>query len=221
VIRLVHGLLSRLMSIFPTEPATSQVASQYEELNGLYATVSRVIFEGLEAFDKNATASVSSLFGTLMLLKAACISNVCYVDRLISLFMRVLQRITRDHLTPQQTAQPGAGDSSPVANELLVISLDLLKGRVGVMGVEMRKSFIGAVLVGLIEKTPDPKVMRAIIKMMEEWMKSRDPQVINQGPSLREKSILLVKLMQYVEKRFPDDADLNGNFLEIVNFIYR
>jgi transformation/transcription domain-associated protein len=30
-----------------------------------------------------------------------------------------------------------------------------------------------------------------------------------------------VKLMQYVEKRFPDDADLNGNFLEIVNFIYR
>lgn len=38
------------------------------------------------------------------------------------------------------------------------------------------------------------------------------------GPSLKEKSILLVKLMQFVEKRFPD---LNTQFLELVNFVYR
>lgn len=232
VIRLVHGLLSRLMTLFPTESATSNVASQHEELNALYATVSRVIFEGLEAYDKNPSAPTSSLFGTLMLLKAACVSNTCYIDRLISLFMRVLQRMTREHLTPgpgggaaaaaaAAANAGGSGESSPVASELLIISLDLVKGRVGVMGVEMRKSFIGSILVGLIEKTPDVKVLRAIIKMMEDWMKSKNPLALNQGPSLREKSILLVKLMQYVEKRFPDDAELNAHFLEIVNFIYR
>ena len=27
--------------------------------------------------------------------------------------------------------------------------------------------------------------------------------------------------MQNVEKRFPDDLDLNGQFLEMVNFVYR
>ena len=27
--------------------------------------------------------------------------------------------------------------------------------------------------------------------------------------------------MQYVEKRFPDDLELNGQFLEMVNFVYR
>jgi len=37
-------------------------------------------------------------------------------------------------------------------------SLDLVKNRVGVMNPEMRKSFIGTILVGLIEKTPDAKV---------------------------------------------------------------
>jgi transformation/transcription domain-associated protein len=234
VIRLVHGLLSRLMTLFPTEPLSSNVASQHEELNGLYATVSRVIHEGLEAFDKNPSAPTSNLFGTLMLLKAACVSNTCFIDRLISLFMRVLQRITREHLTPAAaggaaaaaaaaaaSGAAGSGESSPVASELLIISLDLVKGRVGVMGVDMRKSFIGSILVGLIEKTPDVKVMRAITKMMEDWMKSKNPLLVNQMPSLREKSILLVKLMQYVEKRFPDDAELNAHFLEIVNFIYR
>lgn len=41
---------------------------------------------------------------------------------------------------------------------------------------------------------------------------------LNAGPSLREKSILLVKMMQYVEKRF---SDLNTQFLELVNSVYR
>lgn len=53
----------------------------------------------------------------------------------------------------------------PVGSELLILSLDLVKNRVGVMGVEMRKAFIGTILVGLIEKTPDVKVMKAITKV--------------------------------------------------------
>lgn len=47
------------------------------------------------------------------------------------------------------------------------------------------------------------------------------PLLMNQSPSPREKSVLLVKLMQYVEKRFPDDSDLNAHFLELVNWVYR
>jgi len=53
----------------------------------------------------------------------------------------------------------------PVASELLILSLDLVKSRVVVMGVEMRKAFIGTVLVGLIEKSPDIKIMKAITKV--------------------------------------------------------
>ncbi len=78
------------------------------------------------------------------------------------------------------------------------------------MGQDMRKSFIGSILVGLIEKSPDVKVMKAINKMLEDWMKNKDVKIMNQGPNLKEKSILLAKMMQYVEKRFPDDAELNA-----------
>lgn len=37
------------------------------------------------------------------------------------------------------------------------------------MGVEMRKNFIGTILVGLIERTPDIKVMKAITKVVKTF----------------------------------------------------
>ena len=57
--------------------------------------------------------------------------------------------------------------------------------------------------------------------MLEDWVKNKNPITINQMPTPREKSILLVKMMQYVEKRFPDDLELTAQFLDIVNYIYR
>ena len=150
-----------------------------------------------------------------MMLKAACINNACYIDRLITVFMKVLQRMQREHLSP--TTQ----ENTAAASELLILSLDLVKNRVAVMGQDMRKAFVGTILVGLIEKSPDVKVMKAITKMLEDWMKNRDVKIINQGPNIKEKSILLVKMMTYVEKRFPDEAELNAQFLELINFVYR
>jgi len=38
--------------------------------------------------------------------------------------------------------------------------------------------------VGLIEKSPDVKVMKAINKMLEDWMKNKDVKMLNQGPNL-------------------------------------
>ena len=83
VIKSLHALLSRLMSIFPTESSTSNVASKHEELDTLYAAVSKVVYEGLAAYEK-ATANAaapSQLNGTLKILKAACVQNPQYIDR--------------------------------------------------------------------------------------------------------------------------------------------
>lgn len=221
VIRSVHSLMSQLMSLFPSEFAgggsnVPTTLPKYEELDQLYTTASKVVYEGLNTYEKVTTATPQSLLGALMMLKAACANNPSYIDRIIGTFMKCLQKLAREHLNPNATA----ADQS-TATDLLTSSLDLVKNRVGVMGVEMRKGFIGTVLVSLIEKSPDAKVMHTIIKMLEEWMKNKNPVVINQGPSIREKSILLVKMMQNVEKRFPGDQDLIGAFLDLINFIYR
>lgn len=51
-----------------------------------------------------------------------------------------------------------------MTSELLILGLDLVKGRTEVMGVEIRKTFV-VVLVSLIEATTDIKVMKAILKV--------------------------------------------------------
>ncbi|XP_052467140.1 transformation/transcription domain-associated protein isoform X1 [Carassius gibelio] len=221
VLRAVHSLLSRLMSTFPTEPSTSTVASKYEELECLYAAVGKVIYEGLTNYEKATSANPTQLFGTLMILKSACSNNSSYIDRLISVFMRSLQKMVREHLNPQPN--PGATETTTVTSELVMLSLDLVKERLSVMNMEMRKNFIQVILTSLIEKSPDPKILRAVVKIVEEWVKnsSGNPMATNQVPNPREKSILLVKMMTYIEKRFPDDLELNGQFLDLVNYVYR
>ncbi|KAI1895994.1 hypothetical protein AGOR_G00090240 [Albula goreensis] len=219
VLRAVHTLLSRLMSIFPTEPSSSTVASKYEELECLYAAVGKVIYEGLTNYEKATSANPTQLFGTLMILKSACSYNSSYIDRLISVFMRSLQKMVREHLSPQ--ANPGATETSTVTSELVMLSLDLVKTRLSVMNMEMRKNFIQSILTSLIEKSPDAKILRAVVKIVEEWVKNNSPMAANQMPNLREKSILLVKMMTYIEKRFPDDLELNAQFLDLVNYVYR
>ncbi|KPJ11920.1 Transformation/transcription domain-associated protein [Papilio machaon] len=190
----------------------SRRCDKYEELESLYACVSKYAFEGLATYEKSAAGGgAGALLGPLMMLKACCASSPGYVDRLLLPLMRVLQRMLRDHVAPNPDA---------ATSDLLILALDLLKARVSVMPGETRKTFIGTVLVGLIEKTTDAKVMRAIIRMVEDWVKWRGVGVSGAAPSLREKSILLVKLMQYVEKRFPDDLELNGHFLDLINYVY-
>ncbi|XP_026322829.1 transcription-associated protein 1 isoform X2 [Hyposmocoma kahamanoa] len=215
IVRLTHNLLAKLTSLFPTEPTGAAQSSKYEELETLYACVSKYAFEGLATYEKSAPGGgAGALLGPLMMLKACCTSNQGYIDRLLLPLMRVLHRMVKDHVA--------ASTPDGATSDLLILALDLLKGRVSVMPVDTRKTFIGTVLVGLIEKTTEAKVMKAITRMVEEWVKNRNGNVaLATAPSLREKSILLVKLMQYVEKRFPDDLELNAHFLDIINFVYR
>lgn len=57
--------------------------------------------------------------------------------------------------------------------------------------------------------------------ILRNYVWFQTPIAINQSPVIREKAILLVKLMQHVEKRFPEEQELNAQFLELVNYIYR
>lgn len=108
IIKLVHGLLTKLMALFPTERSNTTVC-KYEELEILYTTIGKVIFEGLNNYETNTQANSSTLFGTMMILKAACANNHSYIDLLIVPFMRVLHRLAKEHLQPT-TAEYAASE---------------------------------------------------------------------------------------------------------------
>lgn len=42
-----------------------------------------------------------------------------------------------------------------------------------------------------------------------------------QSPTLREKAILLCRMMPNYEKRFPEDFELHAQYLELINYVYR
>lgn len=71
---------------------------------------------------------------------------------------------------------------APIAgtSELVMLSLDLVKTRLAVMSMEMRKNFIQAILTSLIEKSTDAKILRAVVKIVEEWVKNNSPMAANQ-----------------------------------------
>lgn len=77
-----------------------------------------------------------------------------------------------------------------VTSELVMLSLDLVKTRLSVMSMEMRKNFIQVILTSLIEKSPDPKILRAVVKIVEEWVKNNSPMAANQVRKLFSESVL-------------------------------
>lgn len=93
------------------------------------------------------------------MLKAASANNAAFIDNLSSRFVHVLQKVCREQ--PQSTNT----ESSMGISELVIQSLDLMKNRVTNMHIETRKTFIGTILVGLIEKTNDSRIMKTILKV--------------------------------------------------------
>ncbi|KAH8272038.1 hypothetical protein KR018_007399 [Drosophila ironensis] len=218
IVRLMHIFLTRLMGIFPPD-----AQHKHEDFDVLYSAICKMITDNLTFYEKSPQPNASSLFGTLMILKACTTNNPSYIDRILVQFIRVLNRLTKDHINSVSgnNINPQQPDSNSLALELLVLSLELIKNRIFVMSVEIRKLFIGTILVSLIEKSSEVKVIKCVIKMLDDWIKTKEPNINLHVPSIREKSALLVKLMQNVEKKFLDEHELNIQFLEIINFIYR
>jgi len=119
------------------------------------------------------------------MLKAASANNAAFIDNLSSRFVHVLQKVCREQ--PQSTNT----ESSMGISELVIQSLDLMKNRVTNMHIETRKTFIGTILVGLIEKTNDSRIMKTILKVCSI--------IIIEIKFIRKTTICIKK----VQKKFP------------------
>ena len=160
------------------QAASAQIAAGQGQIvqqsNGLTPT------QQLAQLVNETTNTLSQLFGNLMILKAACINVPSYIDRLLTPFMHMLQKLVKEHLVLSRI-HAGSELNSTLCVELICLSLELVKNRIGVMSMDMKRAFIQNVFVILIEKSPDTKVMKAILKILEEWIKQ--PSLAQQGRS--------------------------------------
>lgn len=225
--------------------------SQFDIINSLFGqpdgVLSRVILEGFAIYEKSShlTSGTSpqttdtstqaqhsmqhnaeTLSNCLLLLKSASFNNPQYIDRMMGSFMKLLQKLYREHLAnqsqQQQQAQPA--QQNEIHNQwsdLLIQCLELVKNRVGVMSAEMRKMFINSILIALIDKSVDLRLIRFIVNMVSEWIKYKQGPLLNQIPSMKERLTLLQRLAQTIDKRYNDNAELQQTFLQTIAFVYK
>lgn len=164
VVKGVHTLLHKLLELFPVEPGSH--TNKTEEFDSLYNSIASTIYDGLVSYEKNTTnTTATALYGPVMLLKAACASSPIYLDKFLIQFMKAIQKMQKDHVAGQTTESGGLTD-------VLITSLELAKSRLAGMHGDMRKVYL-TILTTLIEKSPEAKLLKAMIKMLDEWVKSK------------------------------------------------
>lgn len=89
VIRLVNPLLHKIFTTFGIE-----------ELDELINRVGRFVQDSLASHERGAQGSGQTLYPALMVLRAVAQYTTHHLDRLMAPIMKVLQRLTRDHIQP-------------------------------------------------------------------------------------------------------------------------
>lgn len=222
VIKSLYALLTKLIAVLNSD-SSGLTGGTIEELEQLSASILKTVHEGLSNFEKftaSTPPSPSSLYPALSLLKAMAASQSSFIDRnhLIPPYVKVIEKLTKEHLSTTTAAEVSQSFA-----DLLILSLELVDSCTGAMSTEQLKQMF-TVLNSLIDKSPSAKVIAAIIRIVDMWMKKPDGVIGSQLHTpifKREKHILVFKLMQCLEKRFPDRPDLLSSFLDIILFVYQ
>lgn len=211
VLRLMSTFLAKVISMFPVETYMN-----YDDLRFLYQTVDRTIRNGLEVFDKDNETPTATFFGTFLILKTAFANNSKYFEKFVEKFTKFVVLLKNEHIN-QSTTPAASTPNIELTKEMLLQSLQILKNHIKVMNSTIRKSFLSSILVELIEKSNDPKIIKTIIQVLDNWFKMKNPE---HEPNVREKIVLLQKLTHNLESRFSGETALNVLFLELIHFIY-
>lgn len=232
------------------ETSTEPIYSLFGQPDGILC---RMILESLSYYEKmslinpsessnNINLAIDILNNCLVLIKAASINNHQYIDRLMGPILKIIQKLYRDHLNSigsvgqlvsshegtnviqvQNSLQTQNSLQVYSFSELIIQVIDLVKNRVGVMSSEMRKMFVNQILVNLIEKSIDLRLIKYLVKLINDWIKMNHVNNVlpNQIPTMKEKLVLLQKLTVCMEKKYSDQTEIQTLFLDTISYVYQ
>lgn len=86
----------------------------------------------------------------------------------LGLLSKVIQKLHKEHISTLSTSS----QDTQTISELLQWSLDLCRSCVHAMLTDVRKAFMN-VLTSLIEKSSDPKLLKMLTKIVDEWVRGK------------------------------------------------
>ncbi|KRY71357.1 Transformation/transcription domain-associated protein [Trichinella pseudospiralis] len=204
ITRCIYSLFTKLHAAFGEQQFPEIMA----RLPILCDGVSNVLTDALNTFENRSTGGVGTVYTAVTLLKAMSYGNPHYVEQFANPLIRTLHRLTRDHIT--------SNDKTRTTSDLMLWCLDVLKPIMESISHDLQRALLHNVLLVLIEKTNSLRLFGTIVLLVVEWMKMAKPT----GPSLRERQIILIKLMQCIDKKLPADTEVRKLFHNLVHSVY-
>lgn len=192
IMDLIYKHISASVSASVTLPA---------DVTSFIGAVDAIITDGLQ--------NLTNLFSVLTLIQSSCQYRQDTIDPFVPGVMKVISKLTKDHIAPAQPPAPATGPDSQ--SNLLIMALRLIKLRISHLG-DQRRWYLTS-LIQLIEKSTDVELSRAILDMVTEWVTGKTETF----PTIKEKASLMVKMM-CLETR--GDKKLVEDFLDLVVTIY-
>lgn len=207
-VRIQNALHPVLVRIFQaihgtTSSENAEQEQQNPDVASFVSLVNSTITDGM------ASVSNNGMYAVLKLLQAASSSRAEHLDQFIPGIIKMLQKLTKEHMMPPQHGAAGVSQDS--SGNLLVLVLMLLKKRISHLG-DQRRWFL-TYSIQLIEKSPDINLLRNMLEMLSEWTLDKTETF----PTIKEKAGMLVKMMS-VEHR--NDTRLTEEYLDLVLKIY-
>ncbi|OUC47318.1 hypothetical protein D917_07022 [Trichinella nativa] len=203
ITRSIYSLFTKLHAAFGEQQFPEMMA----RLPILCEGVGNVLTDSLNAFENRNTGGIGTVYTAVTLLKAMSYGNPHYVEQFASPLIRTLHRLTRDHIT--------SNDKTRTTSDLMLWCLDVLKPIMENISHDLQRALLHNVLLVLIEKTNSLRLFGTIVLLVVEWMKMAKPT----GPSLRERQIVLIKLMQCIDKKLPADTEVRKLFHNLVHSV--
>ncbi|KAI9495464.1 hypothetical protein BDB00DRAFT_870320 [Zychaea mexicana] len=203
---VLHPVLVRIFqAIHGTTPAeNAEQEQQHPDVAAFVSLVNSTITDGMGSNSNNG------IYAVLKLLQAASSSRSEHLDQFIPGIIKLLQKLTKEHMMPPSHAgSSGVGQDS--SGNLLILVLMLLKKRISHLG-DQRRWFL-TYSIQLIEKSSDINLLRTMLEMLSEWTLDKTETF----PTIKEKAGMLVKMMT-VEHR--NDQKLTEEYLDLVLKIY-
>uniref|UniRef100_A0A1I8HGE9 PI3K/PI4K catalytic domain-containing protein n=1 Tax=Macrostomum lignano TaxID=282301 RepID=A0A1I8HGE9_9PLAT len=216
-VKLMGPIVTRVFSLFPPESDQLNQFTKHSELVEFYMTIYKAILDGFSHYERTSVTNspaTAQLFASIMLLKATqADGNYVIVDRVITHFGKLLNRMAKE------TFNATATDTGAYMTEMLITSFDIVKCRLNSMSVDTRRSFL-QLLLHLIEKSSDTKLLKAIVSLIREWICVTRPEDQASAPVPKERCQLLMKVMSNISNSRIRDEDIIDEFLEAVYTVY-
>ncbi|KAJ1517420.1 hypothetical protein HMI55_007110 [Coelomomyces lativittatus] len=164
------------------------------------------IVEDLLAYLNEIFTVIPRIPVAVMLLDALSQYDPKYLEICLSSLLQCYQTIIQRYFSPPKEGNPPDPDFVPS----IMKSILLINQKLDSLSEEDRQTYMSC-LVLLIEKSTDLTLCEFLLDMAKEWVKTDSPT-----PTIKEKSLVLVKMMEFESK---DHSSLMDEYLKLVSTV--